>query len=166
MLILSVLSILIIVNALYFLNIIPPIPLSLKDAGVYHTINRVNGEYHAVGEPEPWFSFFKQYEIFHQTPDSSIYIYSAVFSPANFNTDIIHEWQHKENNQWVTKAVVPLSIVGGRDSGFRTYSTLSDLEEGLWRVNVKTLNGLGIGRVSFEVVNASTTPAMTISIKK
>jgi len=36
----SILSIFVLINFLYFTNLIPPIPFSLKDAGVYHLIQK------------------------------------------------------------------------------------------------------------------------------
>ena len=33
------LSVVLIVNILYFANLIPPVPLALKDAGIYHQVN-------------------------------------------------------------------------------------------------------------------------------
>ena len=162
----SIVSIVLIVNVLYFYNIIPPIPLSLKDGGVYHSISRSNGDYVAMGESLPWYSFFEQYESFHQSPGDAVYVYSAVFSPPGFNTDIVHQWQHYDGKNWVTMAKIPLLVVGGRDSGFRTYSSLNNLEAGRWRVNVNTLKGQGIGRVSFEIQDAATAPELVTEIKK
>lgn len=48
----SLAGILIVVNGLYFLNVIPPLPLSLKEAGVYHSIvAKGPGDYTATIEP-------------------------------------------------------------------------------------------------------------------
>src|SRR3989344_8720425 len=51
----SVGAIFLIFSALYFTNAIPPLPLAQKDAGVYHHIERVDGEYHALYEPTTWY---------------------------------------------------------------------------------------------------------------
>ena len=47
------------VNGLYFANLIPPLPISLKDAGIYQsfTVNSP-GNYTGQAESKGWFSFF------------------------------------------------------------------------------------------------------------
>jgi Protein of unknown function (DUF2914) len=158
---LAITSITVLVNVLYFTNLIPPIPLSLKDAGVYHSIIRnADGNYTAIGEQQTFWDFFKMYEPFHEVKGQPIYVFSSIFSPASLNTQIIHEWQHYDETtkEWSTVGETKLSIVGGRDGGFRTYSTKTVSISGRWRVNVKTLQGQLIGRIKFEVETVDTVP--------
>ena len=141
MLVFSIGSIFVLVNFLYFTDLIPPIPLSLKDAGVYHSIEkRSDGNYNVSYEDYGWKGYFKLYPDFKIVGGGSVYAYSAIFSPRNLNITIIHEWQHYEEarREWKTERVVNLPVVGGRDGGFRTYSARLNLEPGKWRVNIKT----------------------------
>jgi hypothetical protein len=152
---LSVASIFVLINVLYFSNIIHPLPLSLKDSGIYHSIKHdVRGNYLFESENRRWFERFKLYPDVHLSPTDVIYAYSAVFSPASFNTGVEHEWEHfdESRGEWVTQGRVNLSVSGGRDAGYRTYSTRVGLEKGHWRVNVLTSNGLALGRLRFNVV--------------
>jgi hypothetical protein len=154
------------INILYFTNLIPPIPLSLKDAGVYHSVIRNSGgNYNVIGEPQSFWNFFKSYELFHEVAGQPIYVYSSIFSPTNLNTQIMHEWQHYDEmaKKWLTINQTKLSIVGGRDGGFRTYSTRITNLVGLWRVNVETLQGQLIGRIKFEVENVNSAPNLITS---
>ena len=81
-------------NILYFFNLIPPIPLSLKDSGIYHSLSRnSDGDYVVEHENASRFSFFNFYEDIHTIPLETVFAYSAIFSPASLNTNIIHEWQ-------------------------------------------------------------------------
>ena len=154
-------SITLLINILYFTNLIPPIPLSLKDAGVYHSIvKNVDGNYTVTGEDQGFWAFFQPYETFREISGQPIYVYSSVFSPTNLNTEIIHEWQHYDDTtkQWTTLNQTELSIVDGREGGFRTYSIRTVNLAGLWRVDVKTLQGQLIGRIKFNVENVDATP--------
>jgi hypothetical protein len=163
---LSIFCITALINVLYFTNLIPPIPLSLKDAGVYHSIVRnSNGNYTAIGEPQTFWDFFKSYELFHEVKGQPIYIFSSIFSPANLNTQVVHEWQYYDEatKKWITTNQEKLSIIGGRDGGFRTYSIKTANVSGLWRVDVQTLQGQLIGRIKFEVENVDTTPNLITS---
>src|SRR3989344_1493467 len=87
----SIASIFIGINLLYFANLIPPIPLALKDAGIYHAITRdANGDYQALAEPGDWRDFFRLYQPVQLVPGESVYAFSAIFSPAKLDPDIIH----------------------------------------------------------------------------
>ena len=47
-------------TVLYFLNWIPPIPLSLKFGGIYHQIEKNHEEYLLTYEKGPWYAIWKQ----------------------------------------------------------------------------------------------------------
>ncbi|MDB5254369.1 MAG: hypothetical protein JWL80_435 [Parcubacteria group bacterium] len=147
-------------NILYFTNIIPPIPLSLKDAGVFHSVDRnANGDYVVETEPSGFFSFFNLSPDVHLVSGHPVYAFSAVFSPASLNTNIIHEWQYQDaQGNWVTSGRISLPVEGGRDGGYRTYSIRANLSAGKWRVNVATPDGQLIGRMKFNVVSVSSDP--------
>ncbi|MDP2669053.1 MAG: DUF2914 domain-containing protein [bacterium] len=166
----SVLGLYFAVNILYFFNIIPPIPLSLKDAGVYHSLykntagNYVVGSENTIGSQD----FFALGEDIHLVAGRPVYAYSAVFSPSKFNTDIVHEWQKYDGNagQWATATRVNLSAMGGREGGYRIYSMKTNVTPGEWRVNVKTAQGQVIGRLRFNVIASDREPALKVYIKE
>jgi hypothetical protein len=144
----------VIMNGMYFLNIIPPIPLSIKEAGVYYNIKKVDGEYILSGEEKSWRDYFRVYEIYHKKINEPTYVFTSVFSPTKFDTEIVHEWQYYDESkkEWVVSNKVTLPILGGRDGGYRTYSLKENISLGLWRVNILTLKGKVIGRVNFRVI--------------
>ncbi|HAS80916.1 MAG: hypothetical protein UR25_C0001G0016 [Candidatus Nomurabacteria bacterium GW2011_GWE1_32_28] len=162
-------SITIFINFLYFTNLIPPIPLSLKDTGVYYSIQKnKDNNYEVTYEDSNWKNYFKLYQDFKKEPESPVYVYSAIFSPKNLNLTVSHEWQYYNEiqNKWIIKTIVSLPVIGGRDGGFRTYSKSSNLEYGKWRVNVKTLSGQIIGRIRFNLIPVDIAPILTNEIKK
>ena len=169
MILFLILSIFGVVNFLYFTNLIPPLPLSLKDAGVYYSIQKnQDGNYAVIYEKTSWKKYFEPYPNFKKTPNSPVYAYSAIFSPQDLNLTIVHEWQHydESQNKWVTESVINLPVIGGRDGGFRTYSMRSDLADGKWRVNIKTEFGQTIGRLQFNAISTSTEPVFSSEIKQ
>ncbi|HUZ92446.1 MAG TPA: DUF2914 domain-containing protein [Candidatus Paceibacterota bacterium] len=166
---LSIIGIYAAMNAFYFLNIIPPLPLSLADSGVYHSLMRnADGHYVVQAEPGSWLDFLDVAQTVHLIPGDPLYAYSAVFSPADLNTDIIHEWQKYDTSsgQWATRAKIALSVVGGRDGGYHTYSEATAPAGGEWRVNVETPDGKIIGRLQFNVVLQSSEPPLVTDIKQ
>ncbi|MDO8516175.1 MAG: DUF2914 domain-containing protein [bacterium] len=171
MIALSIGGIFVSLNLLYFLNLIPPIPLSLSDAGVYHALARnADGNYAVLHENRGGGlkEFFDLYEDVHLVPGAPLYVYSAIFSPAELNTGVTHVWQHYDETRrrWVTSSLIPLAVVGGREAGFRTYSLKTGLRPGRWRVNVETSRGAIIGRVNFKIVPVDTEPPLVQDIKK
>jgi hypothetical protein len=150
---------------MYFTNVIPPIPLSLKDSGVYHGIIKITeGQYEAKSEIQTWWDYFRFYPVFHQRAGEVVYIYSAIFSPIKLNTEIIHQWQFydEKTEKWMDSSRIILSIAGGRDEGFRTYSTKQSVTPGLWRVKVMTTRGQVMGRVNFKVERVNILPELII----
>jgi hypothetical protein len=76
------------------------------------------------------------------------------------NTEIIHEWQTYDRARgWTTSDRIALSVRGGRDGGYRTYTMKSGIRPGPWRVNVETSTGAILGRFRFNVLSLSALPA-------
>src|SRR3989338_4238871 len=154
-------------NILYFSNAIPPLPLALKKAGVYHNVERQGDGYVLTAEPVPWYESYLRYNtVFHKTACETVFVYSAVFAPAKFSTTILHEWEFYDEKaqSWVKTATFGFPITGGRDGRYRGYSLRDNLEAGKWRVNVKTGTGLIIGRIAFTVEDVPA-PAQTIEVR-
>ena len=147
----------------YVTDVIPPLPLTLTEGGVYHSIEHVGDTYVLQGEePQPWYDVFHPDTVHHQS-GTPLYAYSAVFAPGSFTTSIVHEWQQYDENahEWVTKSVVAFTLAGGREEGYRGYSLKSDPAPGKWRVLVKTLDGQTVGKFDFTVVNTAQEPVVT-----
>lgn len=155
-------------NALYFTGAIPPLPLALKDAGVYHEVvhDTTAGTYDLTGEQQPWYdSIYPFDETFHEQPGQSVYVYTSIFAPSGLATEVLHEWQYDDSGKWVTEATIEYPIVGGRDGGYEGYSELADPAPGKWRVNVITQYGQLIGQVSFTVVDATSSAGYVTTTK-
>ncbi|HVT75134.1 MAG TPA: DUF2914 domain-containing protein [Candidatus Paceibacterota bacterium] len=158
MLVLSVGGLFALINILYFTNLMPPIPLVLREAGIFRSIERLpDGTYRTVGEKQEWFHVLSPDPIIHVDPDSTLFALTGVFAPTNLATDIVHEWQRfdTDKGEWTTVSDIGLSITGGREKGFRTFSRMEDVEPGLWRVNVETPRGQLIGRMTFSVATST-----------
>lgn len=155
------------INVLYFLNIIPPIPLSLQDASVHHAITRnAEGNYDVLSEDHGPLHFFRLIEIVHARPGASVYVYSAIFSPTSLNTKIVHEWQFYEPKRgWTTMSRVELPVRGGRGGGYRTYSVRNGITAGAWRVNVESPSGALLGRLRFNVALQAADPPLITQLK-
>jgi len=146
-----------IMNLFYFLNLIPPIPLSIQNVGVYHEIKRVGNKYEVMGEScGSWLRCLFYHDKRHISTDrKKMYLFSAIYAPGGMKLDVIHEWQKFDGDKkkWETITNIPFSVVGGRDVGYRWY-TYYMVYQGLWRVNIKTSDGKTIGRKNFYVIKS------------
>lgn len=148
------------VGMLYVLNVIPAVPLSLKDDGIYHNVIRADsGEY--LGEKETDNRFFANYRrpTYHITGnDTGIYFFSSVSAPADVSAPLTHVWEYYDevNKKWVTSTTVNFDMTGGRGEGFRAYSKKENVFPGTWRVTVKVDANRIVGRKRFYIVQGGT----------
>ena len=164
-LILTIGSIYALFNIFYFTNIIPPIPLSLKELSLYHNIeSSVEGHlYRVTYEPKRWYEYLPFVrETYEQMPGMPVYAYSSVFAPTDIRTTIFHRWSYVDapSGQWRSAGTVPFGILGGRDGGYRGYSIKTGVTPGTWRVEVVTGRGQLLGRKTFNVVAAKALPTL------
>lgn len=152
---LSVAAVFALMNTAYFLNLIPPIPLSLRDAGMYHDIVVTNGEYTLVGEAQSWIDRLLPGQTVHLTPGYPLYAYTAISAPTDLSAVMVHRWEYydDETHNWETSSALSFRISGGRSEGYRGYSLKRQLTEGKWRVSVETTRGQVLGRIRFTIVS-------------
>jgi hypothetical protein len=151
-------------NAAYFLRVLPPLPLVLTDAGIYHKVERQGADFQALREDEPpeWQALFGTHAIMHVQPGAKLYLYNAVFAPRGLRTRIVHDWQWLDPaHGWQSQQRVAVNISGGREDGFRWYTSKTGPRPGQWQVNIQTVDGRAIGRVRFAVEQQAVPPAVT-----
>ncbi|MEK7180226.1 MAG: DUF2914 domain-containing protein [Patescibacteria group bacterium] len=143
-------------NIFYFLNILPPVPLSIREIGIYHSVERLSsGNYKVVFEKPEWYEFFRSTDqMFNHVLNSPVYCFSSIFAPVRLSTSVNHRWEYYNEltTKWQTLAVVPFSIAGGRTNGYRGYSQKSNIFSGRWRCSVETNRGTLIGRTTFTII--------------
>ena len=146
-------------NFLYFTNIIPPIPLSLKEVGIYHSVVYFpdRAEYELKYEKGSWWHFWKKSDTtFHPSTELStrnVACFAKVFAPTRLETKIFHSWDfyNEESGKWVERSRLSYNISGGRGDGYRGYTQISNFEDGTWRCSVETERGQVLGREKFTI---------------
>lgn len=160
----SIGGIFIVFNILYFTNLIPPIPLSLKEIGVYHFVQKTpSGGYEVQYEKAPWFLPLQNTSsTYHWQRGEAVYVYSSIFAPTKLSIPVFHRWSQFDEKQgkWIEMESIRFSIQGGRDGGYRGYSYKTVVGPGRWRVDVVTERGQVIGRENFTVVETNIEPIL------
>ena len=156
-------------NFLYFTNIIPPIPLSLKELGVYHEVihHPSDGTYTLKYEKPAWYlPFRKSDKTFHYTLNDSVYCFASVFAPTRLETtNIYHKWEYfdEASKEWKEYGRYAYSIIGGADKGYRGYTLINNYHEGKWRCTVETERGQALGREMFTIASGPKGELVTIT---
>ncbi len=150
---------------LYIMNWIPPVPLALKESGIYRSVRRVQNLeefYYEVKYTQPrWWQLLTRDESrFAYTKGDTVYCYASVFAPMDLKSRVVHHWQMKnKNGDWVTTDEIEYNLRGGRDGGFRGFTRKTTATPGEWRVEVKTKNGRLLGRIPIDIEEAKERPA-------
>jgi len=151
-------------NFLYLTNIIPPIPLSMKEGFPAYNIKKSKDDYVVLYDKNPWYIFWNKYNNkIYLDNNEPAFVFTSVFAPSNFESTIFHEWSffNNEKNRWIVTDNIPIQIYGGLDRGYRGYSTKNNLPPGDWKVNIKNNTGQTIGRVMFKIIPSKVEPALT-----
>ncbi len=137
---------------LYFFKVLPPVPISLKYIGIYHNIEKKEGQFSLTFERH-WLRFWQSgAQTFVKREGDKVYCFVSVFSPTQFKENLKLEWYQKAKNGWIKVDTVGLPIRGGRDQGFRGFAYKAHFDWGLWQVRVKTSDDREVGRIGFNVV--------------
>ncbi len=158
----SVLVMTALVSSAYFSGLIPPLPLTLKEGGVYHQVSREDGTYVLTGQtPRAWFD--PRPQVLSIVAGEPLSAFTAVFAPIRFGTVVVHRWQRHDSEKgvWVTQSRIAFPIAGGRDQGYRGYSEVSNPLPGAWRVRVETEGGQVIGQLRFDVARVQAPVPLT-----
>ncbi len=150
-------------NALYFLNLIPPVPLALKDIGVYHSVTRTGDGYVSLSEEARWYDVLRRLGlIFTYTKGERAYCFSSIYAPVKLSAPIYHKWEHFDVGRgvWDMELRILFPISGGREEGYRGYSAKQIDKEGFWRCTAQTQRGATVGSKLFYAKEAKERPRL------
>lgn len=136
----------------YYTSLIPPVPVAVKKIGIYYTVEKTNGDYIGTYQRPFWKFWAKGAQDFKARPGDKLNVILSIFSPGNFEDQVFLKWYLDDANQgWTLQDTIPMSILGGRDEGFRGFGTKSHYQSGDWRVVVETSDGREVGRINFTI---------------
>lgn len=137
-----------------FIGWIPPVPMSVQEMGVYHHIEKKDGEYHLYHQ-NPWYKFWnKGDQDFKARPGDTIYFFAKIFCPGRFDDTVTLHWQRYDINEgWQTTDRIPMRVLGGREGGYRGHALKQNYSEGELRILVETTDGRELGRAYVAVTS-------------
>jgi hypothetical protein len=141
----------------YLARLTPPVPLSIPFMGVYHSVERSGQDFRLSHERPAWRIWHHGDQWFRAQPGDRVHVYFRVFSPTRFSDRVIMRW-FRHDDGWTQTDAIPISIVGGRDAGFRGHGFKSNWQPGNWKVQVETTDGREIGRIYFSIEPVPSVP--------
>lgn len=137
----------------YWTNVMPPLPLSITDMGIYYSVEKQGKEYH-LSTMKPWWKIWHgSNEDYIYRDGDKVYLFVKVFSPGDFKENVYIEWSRFDDTAdgWQRSDRIPLSVVGGREDGYRAFAYKNNYEAGKWRITVRTEEDLVLGEMDFEM---------------
>jgi hypothetical protein len=137
----------------YFLKIIPPVPLSMTFGGIYHNIEKENGNF-KLYSLKPWYRFWSHGDYdFLARDGEKIFCFVRVFAPAKFSDKVYVRWStlDSRSHSYETQDRIIMPLSGGREEGFRGSTFKANYHPGLWRVSIETEDERVIGTIDFKV---------------
>ena len=138
------------------MNLIPPVPLAMKYAGIYHHVskNTIENNYRLKHEKPAWYQIFKKDDSeFHYQENDTVFCFASVFAPTHLTKQIAHKWQYfsESKDEWIVTDRTNYHLTGGRDGGYRGFTFKKNIEMGQWRVDIITDDDKIIGRITFKI---------------
>jgi hypothetical protein len=160
-------SVLILFTFFYSMGWIPPVPLSAKEQGIYHLVEKKDGEF-LLSTEKVWWKFWQSGDQnFVARSGDRIFFYVQIYSPARFSDEVYIRWLWKDPKRgWQNADRIPMKIVGGRKEGFRGFAMKANYQPGDWRVQVETATGQEISRLYFDVTTSDSAEPRTFNVLK
>ncbi len=151
-------SVLVVLTILYFAELIPPVPLVLKDQVICREHSLKGGEYSCmVQEPTLFERLGLSSPKIVLPQGEKVWCLSSVFAPQSVKTTLEHRWYRfdEKNDEWIQVDGISFPMKGGRKSGWRFYSGKSHWTPGWWKVAVAVKGGAVVGYTKFHIVKGA-----------
>lgn len=131
----------------HFTRIMPAVPLALRHGGIAHSVEHIESTYTIRFEKSSFPLLLETSNKFNTTLPARLYCYSQVYVPKTITTQIQHRWERYDAlaEEWKTVAIIPYSISGGREEGYRGYTYITARTNGEYRCNIETDHQVLIG---------------------
>ena len=148
-----------IILIMYFTNIIPAVPLTMRSSDIYGSIyaNTQNSgikNYTLLDKCAKNFNFFKSCSIsYDNLKQDRIYFYNEIQAPTSLNAKVTHRWEYynENNKKWQLVSNNSYNISGGRENGYRGYTNISNIKRGEYKVTVIIDDNRTLSSKRFEV---------------
>ena len=141
----------------YIMNWVPPVPLVLKQKFACQNFDKESYSCD-IDDPSLLQTIGLKIPSVHRVDSSEVYFLTSVYAPAKLKAELEYLWYYqdpKTGKYSLTDRISSgrMTINGGRESGFRTFTRKKNVPPGKYRVEIAYKNGAVIGSGTFEVFN-------------
>ncbi len=147
------------INACYYFNLIPPVPLSLQSGVVAYNVEKEDSAFLVSYEQAALYDLWETYDqTFNYADKDTVFVFTSIFAPTDLKKSVQHEWKWYDPKleQWNTTDTIKYDVMGGRRGGFRGYTYKENVWPGKWKVDVTTGEGMVLGAIDFTIQRDST----------
>jgi hypothetical protein len=145
---------------LYALRLAPPVPLAIKQIGIYHDVQREPGGWRLFHQQASWKFWQNGDQDFLARRGDKLFCFARIFAPRHFHDGVSIVWFHHEPRQGFRLVHrLPLSVSASSAVGFGTDAYLTTPAPGDWRVEIQSQDGRTIGQLGFHVTADPSTEA-------
>ena len=139
----------------YIMNWVPPVPLVLKQKLACQNFDKASYSCD-VDDPSLLQTIGLKIPSVHRVDSSEVYFLTSVYAPEKLKAELEYLWYFqdpKTGKYSLTDRISSgrMTINGGRESGFRTFTRKKNVPPGKYRVEIAYKNGAVIGSGTFEV---------------
>ncbi|MFW6058296.1 MAG: DUF2914 domain-containing protein, partial [Persicimonas sp.] len=144
------------VVVLYLLGWVPPVPLVMKSSVVGTSFEKQDGEYTCEVDEQHWLVDAGIAEPTIQwRQGEAVAALTAIFAPDAVEAPMEHRWFREVDGEWSQTDTIPFKMRGGRNNGWRMWSTKRHLAPGRWRVATALDDGVVLGYQTFWIQESS-----------
>ena len=139
----------------YIMNWVPPVPLVLKQQLVCQNFDKAT---YSCDIDDPTFLQILGIKLpsVHRVDGAEVYYLSSVYAPTDLKAELEYRWYYMDPATGKYKLTDKVStnrmtLVGGRESGYRSYTKKKNIPAGRYNVETAYKNGAVIGAMKFEV---------------
>lgn len=138
----------------YALRIAPPVPLAVKEIGIYHDVRKdPEGRGKLLSHESHGLRFWqKGDQNYLEREGDKVWVFARVFAPRGFHDTIYAAWFYDHPTRgWSQVHRLGLKVTQSGERGFATEAFLTSPPEGKYRVEIQSADGRAMGLLRFEV---------------
>jgi hypothetical protein len=122
---------------------------------IAHDLRKSAGGYEGLVESPGWRFWRSSSPVFHRAGGERVYCFTSVFVPNGIRTKVRHRWllYDEDRGEWVTTSLIPFTIEGGRNTGYRGLTYKQNVVPGRWRIIAESESGAAVGITDLRIVS-------------
>jgi hypothetical protein len=137
----------------YALRIAPPVPLAVKEMGIYHDVQRAPGGRRLLQQKRGWKFWQKGDQDFLERDGDKVWCFARIFAPAHFRDRLDIVWYRDDPQKgWIEYHRFASTVAASSARGFATEGYLTHPPPGRYRVEIQSGDRRTMGLLHFQVI--------------